>query len=102
VFLLARRLLIGKRATKQFKLKANQMSKNEINKYLCAILTTLNEVEFAPESMIYLAIGADMGKWETLKYMLVSARLATSEDSAMRITPRGRELAEKINAMVAA
>ena len=76
------------------------MSKNEINKYLCAILTTLSEVEFAPESTIYLAIGADMGKWETLKYMLVSARLATSEGSAMRITPRGRKFSAEINSMM--
>lgn len=78
------------------------MSKQEINKYLCAILTTLNEVDFAPESMIYLAIGADLSKWQSLKGMLCAAGLATSEHYAMRITAKGRELAAKINALVAA
>ena len=76
------------------------MTKNEINKYLCAILTTLNEVAFAPESMIYLAIGADLSKWQTLKVLLCSAGLATSENYAMRITAKGKELAGKINAMM--
>jgi hypothetical protein len=78
------------------------MTKQEINKYLCAILPTLNEVDYAPESMIYLAIGADAGKWEVLKVLLCSSGLATSENYAMRITAKGRELAAKINAFVAA
>jgi hypothetical protein len=86
--------------TKTIKPKANQMNKNEINKYLCAILTTLNEVAFAPESMIYLAIGADLSKWQTLKVFLCSGGLATSEGHAMRITDKGREMANKINAMM--
>jgi hypothetical protein len=77
------------------------MNKNEINKYLCAILTTLAEVPFAPESMIYLAMGADLSKWQTLKALLCSSGLATSENYAMSITAKGRELAAKINAMIA-
>jgi hypothetical protein len=73
------------------------VNKNEANKYLCAILTTLAEVEFAPESMIYLAIGADMHKWEILKAILCSSGLATSDNHAMSITAKGKELATKIN-----
>ena len=68
----------------------------EIFNDLCAILTTLNEVAFAPESMIYLAIGADLEKWETLKALLCSGGLATSEGHAMRITDKGRAMADKI------
>ena len=80
----------------------NKMTKTEINKYLCAILTTLAEVPYAPESMLYLGIGADLSKWQTLKVFLCSGGLATSENFAMRITDKGREVAAKINAMVAA
>jgi len=78
------------------------MNKNEINKYLCVILTTLAEVPYASESSIYLAIGADLSKWQTLKVILCSSGLATSEGYAMTITDKGRALAEKINQFVSA
>lgn len=68
-----------------------------MNKYLCAILTTLDEVDFAPESSIYLAMGMDMSKWEFIKGFLCQYGLATSENFAMRITESGRALAAKIN-----
>jgi hypothetical protein len=29
------------------------MTRNELNKNLCAVLTTLDEVEYAPESILY-------------------------------------------------
>lgn len=76
------------------------MTKLEINKYLCAILTTLNDFPYSPESSIYLAIGADLSKWEFLKSLLIESGLATSDNHAMTITARGRELAGKINALM--
>lgn len=82
--------------------KGESMTKQEANKYLCAILTTLAEVPFAPESSIYLAMGMDLGKWQTIRAILLQAGLATSEGYAMTITAKGRELAAKINQMVAA
>lgn len=81
------------------------MTKNEANKYLCAILTTLAEVQFAPESTIYLACGADLSKWQSLKMMLVQGGLVLLGefgDYTVSITDKGRELANKINAAVAA
>ena len=74
------------------------MTKHEINVYLCAILTTLAEVEYSPESSIYLAIGADLSKWHELKALLTSAGLITTEFNAVKITDLGRLMADKINA----
>ena len=74
------------------------MTRDELNKYLCAIITTLDEVPFAPESSLYMAMGMDMSKWETVKQVLVAGNLATFHGFAAYITPAGHAMAAKINA----
>mgnify|MGYP001488244356 CR=1 FL=1 len=73
------------------------MTKTELNQMLCAVLTTLDEVEYAPESSIYLALEIDLGKFDEVKNMLTSAGLVKSYGNAMSITPAGRAMVVQIN-----
>jgi len=73
------------------------MTPYELNKYLCAIITTLDEVPYAPESSLYIAMGMDMEKWGILKQVLIESDLATFHGYAAYITPAGKSLAAMIN-----
>jgi len=78
------------------------MDKREANKILCAVLSTLSEVDGAPESILYMGIGADMGRWETIRGFMLAGHLVTIEGNYVRLTEYGKEIAGKVNAMVAA
>lgn len=65
------------------------MTRDELNKYLCAVITTLDEVEYSPESTLYLGLGSSMDTWNTVKSVLINGNLATIENSTVRITPAG-------------
>lgn len=79
--------------------KAN-MTKQELNAALCAVLTTALETEPTPfpQSMAYLALGADMSKWEAVRGVLAMGQLATLDYDTITLTSKGRELARKIEA----
>jgi hypothetical protein len=78
------------------------MTRNELNSILAAILTTALECQPCPESMVYIELGSDIAKWETVKEILVAGQLATFENYSIRLTTKGRDLAEKCNAALAA
>jgi hypothetical protein len=77
------------------------MTRDELNKYLCAILTTIDEVEYSPESILYIGLGMDMSKWDAIRGILLAGGLATIDCSQVRITPKGHNLAQQINAFMA-
>jgi hypothetical protein len=75
---------------------------DELNRALCAIITTLDEVEYAPVSTLYLGIGRDPEKWEAVRQVLEQGNLAIIDaDNNVRLTPAGRAMAAKINAFMA-
>jgi hypothetical protein len=75
---------------------------DELNRALCAVISTLDEVEYASESTLYLGLGRDPEKWQAVKEFLEMHHLATFEaDNTVRITPAGRAMAGKINAFMA-
>lgn len=76
------------------------MDRNQLNIYLCAVLTTLADVDFAPETTVYLALGCDFGAWQTVKTCLLAGGLATAQDSTLKITAEGRAVAARVNALV--
>jgi hypothetical protein len=78
------------------------MTREKLNALLCAIISTLAEVEYSPESTLYLGIGSDLEDWNTVKSVLLAGELATVENYTVRITQKGRDLAAKVNAFVAA
>ena len=64
-----------------------------------AILATLAEKadRSAPEGYIYMAIGANMAEYDTLKRVLLDMDLVTVKGYRMTLTEEGRTLGEKIN-----
>ena len=77
------------------------MDKNEVNTYLCAVLTTLNELDHATESILYMGMGCDINKWNLIKDIMIGANLATCQSNVVSITLSGRAMADKINAAMA-
>ena len=78
------------------------MTRDDINKYLAAILTTLADVTGpVGESTIYIALGCDLGKWTQLRSIMLGAGLIRTSDAwGIELTAAGRVLAEKITAIV--
>ena len=77
------------------------MTRDEVNTYLCAVLTTLNELDHAVESILYMGMGCDINKWNTIKDILIGANLANCSGNIVTITLTGRAMADKINAAMA-
>jgi len=77
------------------------MTKDQLNSYLAAILTTALETEpnSFPESMAYLALGMSMAKWSVIREVLTSASLVTISNNSISLTAEGRELAHKCQAV---
>ena len=73
------------------------MTRNEANVKLAAVLATLAEVDFAPESILYLGCGANLTDWATLKTLLAMSGLMTCEHNECRITDAGRKMVDAIN-----
>lgn len=74
------------------------MEKNQVLKLVAAVITTVDEVNFAPESMVYLGLGVNLDQWYTIKGMMTGAGLVTAQYDTLTITPAGHALAQKINA----
>ena len=66
---------------------------------MIAILETLSEVEGGgPESSIYLALGADIELWETIRGMMVSLEWVKVEGNWITLADKGREVVGKLAA----
>jgi hypothetical protein len=78
------------------------MDRNQLMTYVAAVLTTALETEPRPfpESMAYLAMGADLSKWQTIKQVLVDGGMITTPGYSIQLTDKGRELAQKCNAVL--
>lgn len=81
------------------------MTRHEINTYLAAILTTVAEHEADTgrgviESIVYLAVGSDIHKWNTLKHIMLESGMVTIKSNVVSLTPKGKELADKCNALL--
>lgn len=74
------------------------MTRDQLNLYLAAILSTLAETGSGPESSLYLAIGVSLDEWETIKYLLVHAGFVTEAYNELTITEAGRAIAAKVDA----
>ena len=77
------------------------MTQQEVTVRLAAIISTLAETGGAPESAGYIACGMDMGAWEVVRGVLTGAKLVTISAHYMRPTQAGRDLAAKLDAVIA-
>lgn len=79
------------------------MDRNEMNQYLGAILGTLAETGEAPESILYIFVGMDSGRWEQVREILVGKDLVTIDASfVVRPTELGIKMGQKANEHLAA
>jgi hypothetical protein len=76
------------------------MSLNEWTAVFASILSTLAETNGGPESSLYLALGADLNKWEVAKRILVGAGWMSVQNHWCTLTDTGRAKAKEINALV--
>jgi hypothetical protein len=79
------------------------MTKDQLMTYVAAVLTTALETEPSPfpESMAYLAMGADLSKWEIVKGTLTHAGWAKFAGHSIQLTDEGRKIATHCNAALA-
>ncbi len=73
-----------------------------LNGAIAAILTTAIESEptVFPESYGYIAVGSDLEKWNAVKGVLSRAALATFDGNQIRLTDKGRLLAQQCQAVL--
>jgi hypothetical protein len=76
------------------------VERNELNVLLAAVLTTLADVDSAPETTLYLGLGCDMEKWSMIKMVILGGGLATCEGNLVKLTAKGAEMAGVINAIM--
>ena len=76
------------------------MTKNEVLTYVAAIVTTLDETNGSPEGIIYTAMGMNLRDYETVRGILIDAKLVTVKGFYMTLTDEGKETAKKLNAAI--
>lgn len=69
---------------------------------MAAILTTLAELDGAPESTLYLFCDMDMQVWGGMKHMLLTADLIQVTNYYVTLTKKGRKLAEQVEKAIKA
>ena len=78
------------------------MTRKELTTYLAAILTSLADFpEGTPESNLYIAIGMDLQKWETVSSILTDNKWIKISSHWVTITPAGRAVADEVNSLLA-
>lgn len=76
------------------------MDKNTLLTRLAAVVTTLDETNGTPESMLYIFCDMDMQAYEILRNVLVKADLVTIRGNYVTLTQNGKETAQKLNAAI--
>jgi hypothetical protein len=77
------------------------MSKEQVMTYVAAILTTLADLGTdCAESTVYMAMGMDLQKYEAIRGLLVASDLVTVRGNRIALTAKGRQTAERCNAVL--
>ena len=76
------------------------MDKNELMTRIAAIVSTLNETNGAPESMLYIFCNMDMNDWSIIKDVLIRSGMMTCKGHYCRLTDSGIETAKKLDAVI--
>lgn len=73
------------------------MTKNEMNTYLAAVLTTLLEMpgHWSPCTPVYMALGCDMAAFMQVKHVLQIGKLAECTPETITLTGNGVAKAKK-------
>lgn len=73
------------------------MDKNTILTRVAATITTLAETNGSPESMLYLAFGADIHEWQVLRDILLKAGYVKISGNYVTLTTLGKVTADRLN-----
>lgn len=68
---------------------------------LAAVITTLDETNGAPESMLYIFFGMDMDLWSQVRHALIESGTIQIKNNFVTLTAKGKETAQKINETLA-
>ena len=75
------------------------MTKNELIIKVAAALTTLNETDGAPESMLYIGLCDSIQEWEILRQLLIKCDLVTIQNHYVTLTKHGKETVATFNSL---
>jgi hypothetical protein len=74
------------------------MTKDVLLTRIAAIVTTLEETDGSPESMLYIFCEMNMDDWQTLRYILISANIVSiSKGHYVTLTENGKQTAIRLN-----
>lgn len=73
------------------------MTKNDVLTRVAAIVTTLEETNGSPESMLYIFCEMNMQDYELIRDVLVKAKLVTIKGHYVTLTEEGKKTAQKLN-----
>lgn len=75
------------------------MNRDTLNVLLCSIITTLDETKegWAPRSYVMLGCNLDLDSYQFVESVMVKGGLVETTSETITITPKGREIAKKVN-----
>lgn len=73
------------------------MSKDVVLTRVAAIVTTLDEMDGSPESMLYIFCEMNMDDYQMIRDILVKAGFVTINGNYVTLTASGKETAKKLN-----
>lgn len=73
------------------------MTKDMMLARIAAILSTLNETDGSPESMLYIFCEMKMDEYQMIRDVLTRAKFVTIKGNYVRLTEAGKETARKVN-----
>jgi hypothetical protein len=76
------------------------MNKNEILSRVAAIITTLDETNGSPESMLYIFFDMNMDLWTKVRCILVETDLVQIKGNFVTLTANGRATAQRLNKVI--
>ena len=78
-------------------INAARTDKNKMLVLVATVLTTLYEVDGAPESELYMVCQTNMDLYQQLRHILVSGKFITIKANWMTLTEHGKLTAERLN-----
>ncbi len=76
------------------------MTRDDVMARVAAIVTTLDETNGSPESMLYIFCEMNMSDYEMIRDILVRAKFVTIKGNFVTLTELGKETARKLNAVI--
>lgn len=76
------------------------MTKDVVITRIAAIVSTLEDVNGTPESMLYILCDMNMDDWQMIRDILIRANLVTIKGHYVTLTEQGKETANKLNSVI--